>query len=46
MLKVNQEVLVVDLGNVQFIGEGNFLTVDGHDLFSLTKNPSGMIDFC
>lgn len=44
MLKVNQKVLVVDLGNVQFIGDGNFLTVDGHDLFSLTKSPSGRIE--
>ncbi|MFZ3147486.1 MAG: HNH endonuclease signature motif containing protein [Methanothrix sp.] len=44
MLKVNQKVLVIDLGDVQFIGKGNFLTVDGQDLFSLTKSPSGRIE--
>jgi hypothetical protein len=44
MLKINQKFLIAELGNVQFIGEGSFLTVDGHDLFSLTKNSSGRIE--
>jgi hypothetical protein len=38
MLKVNQDTPVVNVGTNQFIGEGDFLLVDGENLLSITVN--------
>jgi len=38
MLKVNQDTPVINVGTNQFIGEGDFLLVDGENLLSIKVN--------
>jgi hypothetical protein len=37
-LKINQKVPVITLGNNQFVGDGNFIVIDGENLLSIEIN--------